>query len=288
MRVTMATAEAGRPGRTNEDFVGAAPTAVVLTDGAGGVVGAETVCRHGVGWYACRLGGHLLNLLSPGAAYPAAPATDRTLPALLAEAIEAVADDHRHTCDLADPRSPWATVAILRLRDGHAEYLVLGDSVLVLDRAGAPLVVTDPREVRIAEPYQAALDTAVEGSAEYQRILRDGRTAMRANRNRPGGYWVAQQDPRAAAEAVVGSLPVADLAGALLLSNGASRIVDRFGLADWAEVLTAVRTAGPDEIISRVRQAEADRKVAADDATVAHCTDLAGPASGLLRTPAGP
>jgi hypothetical protein len=284
MRVTMATDAAGRPGRTNEDFVGAVPTAVVLTDGAGGVVGAETVCRHGVGWYACRLGGHLLNLLSPGAT----PVADQTLPALLGEAIEAVADDHRHTCDIADPRSPWATVAILRLRDGHAEYLVLGDSVLVLDRPGAPVVVTDPREVRLAQPIQAALDAAVEGSAEYEQILRDGRDVMRANRNQPGGYWVAQQDPRAAAEAIVGGLPATELAGALLLSNGASRIVDMFGLVDWPEVLSTARSAGPDEIIKRVRQVEADRKVAADDATVAHCTDLAQRTSGLLRTPTGP
>jgi hypothetical protein len=54
-------------------------------------------------------------------------------------------DDHRDTCDVADPISPSATVAILRLSDGLIEHLVLGDSVLVLDRAdGAPLVVPDP------------------------------------------------------------------------------------------------------------------------------------------------
>ncbi|MFD5113455.1 hypothetical protein ACFWNG_14215 [Streptomyces sp. NPDC058391] len=67
---------------------------------------------------------------------------DRSLSALLAEAIEQVTDNHRDTCDVADPISPSATVAILR-----------------------------------------------------------------ANRNRPGGFWVAKDDPRAADEAITGSCP---------------------------------------------------------------------------------
>jgi hypothetical protein len=136
MRVTMTNA-AARTGHANEDFTGAAPTAVVLIDGAGGFSGAESICRHGMAWYASRLGGSLLSLLSL--------VRDRSLSALLAEAIEQVTDDHRDTCDVADPISPSATVAILRLSDGLIEHLVLGDSVLVLDRAdGAPLVVSDP------------------------------------------------------------------------------------------------------------------------------------------------
>lgn len=266
MRVTMATAAAGRSGRTNEDFVGAIPTAVVLIDGAGGVSGAELVCRHGVAWYANRLGGELLALLSLDA--------DQALPVLLAEAIDRVADPHRATCVLADPRSPWATVTILRLRDGRADHLVLGDSVLVLDRGGTPFVVTDPREATIARPYLRALAATVQGSAEYVRIHRDASAVMRANRNQPGGYWVAKEDPRAAAEAITGSCPVAELAGAVLLSNGASRIVDRFEEADWPAVLTILAESGPAEIIRRVRSAEEGQAVAADDATLAHCTDL--------------
>jgi hypothetical protein len=263
----MASSAAGRTGRANEDFVGAVPTAVVLTDGAGGVSGVESVCRHGVAWYASRLGGELLGLLSLDA--------DRTLAALLAEAIERVADAHRATCDLASPSSPWATVAILRLCDGRADYLVLGDSFLVLDRADAPLVVSDPREVTISRPYRSALAAAAEGSAEYEQARREGSAAMRANRNRPGGYWVANEDPRAAAEAIIGSCPISELTGAVLLSNGASRIVDRFRLADWPEVLADLASSGPAAIIRRVRQAEARQAVAADDATIAHCTDLA-------------
>ncbi|MGC1214907.1 MAG: hypothetical protein WA890_27060, partial [Micromonospora sp.] len=156
MRVTM-TSAAARTGHANEDFTGAVPTAAVLIDGAGGISGLESICRHGVAWYASRLGGRLLSLLSL--------VRDRSLSDLLAEAIEQVTDDHRDTCDVANPISPSATVAILRLSDGLIEHLVLGDSVLLLDRAdGAPLVVSDPREVIISRSYQSKLEALPEGS----------------------------------------------------------------------------------------------------------------------------
>ena len=96
MQVMMAS-DAARTGRANEDFTGAVPTAAVLIDGAG-IPGAESICRHGVAWYASRLGGSLLSLLSL--------VRDRSLSALLAEAIAHVTDDHRDTCDVADPDQP--------------------------------------------------------------------------------------------------------------------------------------------------------------------------------------
>ncbi|WP_171055594.1 MULTISPECIES: hypothetical protein [unclassified Nonomuraea] len=261
MRVTMTSAPK-RTDRANEDFTCAGPTAAVLIDGAG-IPGTESICRHGVAWYANRLGGSLLSLLSL--------VQDRSVSALLAEAIEQVTNDHRDTCDVANPISPSATVAILRLSDGLLEYLVLGDSVLVLDRADdAPVVVSDPREVIISRSYQPAIEAAAQGSDEHHRLLRD----LRANRNQPGGFWLAKDDPRAADEAIMGSCPISGLTGAVLLSNGASRIVDRFQLADWPQVMAVLASSGPAEIIRRVRQAEARHAVAADDATITHCTDL--------------
>ncbi|MBF8184201.1 hypothetical protein ITP53_00240 [Nonomuraea sp. K274] len=97
---------------------------------------------------------------------------------------------------------------------------------------------------------------------------------LRANRNQPGGFWLAKDDPRAADEAITGSCPISEVTGAVLLSNGASRIVDRFGLTDWPGVMDVLASSGPAEIIRGVRLAEARHAVAADDATIAHCTDL--------------
>lgn len=265
MRVSMASV-AARVGCVNEDFCGAVPGAAVLIDGAG-ISGVESICRHGVAWYAHRLGGELLGLLSLGA--------DRSLPALLAEAIARLADAHRNTCDLADPSSPSAAVAIVRLYDGRVDYLVLGDLVVVLGIAEAPLVVSDAREVDIGRPYRAALQTTADGSAEHEQVRRRFIDMLRASRNQPGGFWVAKDDPRAAAEAITGSRCASELSGVALLSNCASRIVDRFQLARWPEVLGLLASGGPTTIIRRVRQAEQQQGFPPDDATVLHCTDLA-------------
>ncbi|MFF4243239.1 integrase [Streptomyces sp. NPDC001822] len=259
------TTEAARPGRVNEDFVGVVPGAAVLIDGAG-IPGTGAVCRHGVAWYAGRLGSSLLGLL------PLAP--ERSLAALLAEAVERVTDAHRDTCDVADPVAPSAAVAVMRTTAaGHVDHLVLGDAVLVLDvRDGAPVVVSDPREELVCRPYRSALADLPEGGDEYGRLLRD----MRANRNRHGGFWVAKDDPRAADEAITGSRPVSQITGVALLSNGAARLVDPFRLADWPDVLATLASRGPDDVVRRVRRAESGRAVTADDATIAYCTGLDG------------
>jgi hypothetical protein len=144
----------------------------------------------------------------------------------------------------------------------------------VLDRAGDPLVVSDRREVALSQPFRTALKAAARGSIEYEQVRNDFIDVLRANRNRPGGFWVAKEDPRAAVEAITGSCAISQLSNAVLLSNGASRIVDQFQLAQWPNVLDVLRSNGPSTIIRRVREEEARRMVAADDATIAYCTNL--------------
>nr|WP_030502594.1 hypothetical protein [Micromonospora purpureochromogenes] len=254
MRVVMAT-DAGHPGRANEDFAGAVPGGLVLVDGAGGITGADEVCHHGIAWYATRLGGALLGAL----------AEERSLRDVLAEGIERVTDAHRVTCDVTHPISPFAAVAMLRFSGDHVEHLVLGDAVAVVGRAaGEPVVAHDPREVVIARAFEERLKDVPEGSDEYRRLLME----LRARRNSPGGFWVAKDDPTVVAEAVIGSGPADDVTVAALLSNGASRLVDTFGLTDWAGLLRLLETDGPAEVIRRVREAEAREGVTTDDATI--------------------
>jgi hypothetical protein len=266
MRVAMASVPASPGVAANEDFFAAGPATAVLLDGAG-VSGIESICRHGVAWYACRLGGELVGALAQDDGHD--------LPTVLGEAIERVANAHRDTCDLADPSSPAATVAILRLTGDRADYLVLGDSVLVLDRRDSgPSVVEDRREVTVGRRFRAAFEAAT--GADRERARGEFIDVLRANRNQPGGFWVAKDDPRAADEAITGHCRIIDVTDAILLSNGASRIVDRFRAADWPQALEIVRKQGPMEIIRRVRAAERKDGTNPDDATLAHCTDLAG------------
>jgi hypothetical protein len=265
VRVSMATS-AAPAGRPNEDFAGAVPGAVVLLDGAG-IPGSESICVHGVAWFTHRLGGALLGQLSRG--------DGQDLAAILAAAIGETADDHRDTCDLPNPSSPQATVAIARVNQDHLDYLLLADSFLVINRAGvAPEVLTDGREAEARRICSAPLDGVPVETPEYDRIHDSCVEAMRACRNQRGGYWIAKDDPRAAEEAVTGSCPLAELKSITLLSNGASRIVAPYELTDWPGVVDVLAAHGPAEIIRRVRQAEdhpwsADARVP-DDATVVH------------------
>jgi hypothetical protein len=249
----MATS-AGNSAWPNEDFVGAVPTAAVLLDGAG-ISGIESICRHGIAWYTHRLGAALLGRLSRNDV--------EDLRTTLGDAIGEVTHDHRDTCDVTNPSSPSATVVLFRLNGDDAEYLILADSYLVLDQTNETVVITDEREVQIRNRYAAPMRAAVRDTPEYERARAAAIVGFRATRNQPGGFWVAKDDPRAADEAV-----------AALFSNGASRIVDRFGLADWPQVMTLLDTAGPTEVIRRVREAEGGEDH--DDATVAHCTHLRG------------
>lgn len=80
--------------------------------------------------------------------------------------------------------------------------------------------------------------------------------AMRAHRNVDGGFWVAAVDPLAAEQALTGTVPVDRVRAVAVLSDGASRLVDRFGLATWRQLLDLVDHDGPAELIRQVREAE--------------------------------
>lgn len=259
----------GQAGRANEDFVGAVPGAVVLLDGAG-IPGSGAICSHGVAWYTHRLGGALLGRLSRD--------DGQGLAAILAGAIGEIARDHRDSCDITNVSSPQATVAVVRACRGRLDYLVLADSFLVLERVGGePEVITDGREVAARESCVAPLEGVPEGTPEYERVREACVQRLRAQRNRPGGYWIAKDDPRAAEEAVTGSLALGEVGAVALLSNGASRVVRPYGVTGWGGVVEMLRARGPGEVIRRVREVEGSGGGAeADDATVAYWGQVSG------------
>ncbi|MBL1065282.1 integrase [Streptomyces sp. 7-21] len=269
MSVALCSLPAG-PEQPNEDFAAAAPRAAVLLDGAG-VAGAETGCVHGIAWFASTLGGLLLGGIT---AHPARPLTD-----CLADAIRSVRSLHEDTCDLTHRASPTSTVVAVRVGEGGLEYLVLGDSTLLLAGAdGKPNAITDQRLDEVGARLRAPVDALPTGSPEHAAALAQYRDALTGLRNRPGGYWIAGPEPQAAEHAYTGRAPLQTLKSVTLLSDGATRLVDQFGLADWREALTVLGSSGPHELIRRVREAEHSdphgrrwpRGKAHDDATVLH------------------
>jgi predicted aconitase with swiveling domain len=269
VRVALASLPAG-PGRENEDFAAAAPGAAVLLDGAG-AAGAETGCTHGVAWFSATLGGLLLSTIAgqPG----------RSLSSCLSDAIKAVRSLHEDGCDLDYRASPTSTVVAVRAGAATLEYLVLGDSSLLLaDQDRETAVVTDRRLDEVGKRLRGPVDALPTGTAEHAAALAQYRHALTKLRNRPDGFWIAGPEPDAAEHALTGSVPLESLASVTLLSDGATRLVDRFGLTTWQETLAVLGSSGPEELIRRVREAEASdpagrrwpRGKAHDDATAIH------------------
>src|SRR5947208_12216140 len=127
MEVRLATAAA--PGRAaNEDYALAVGNFVAVFDGVTEPEGQDTGCIHGPSWYVRRLAARF------AAAYTADPT--RSLPHLLADAIDGVRADHGSDCDLRQPATPASTVCALKVDVDAAAYLVLGDSTLLTDCGG--------------------------------------------------------------------------------------------------------------------------------------------------------
>ncbi|MBB4935601.1 hypothetical protein F4561_006495 [Lipingzhangella halophila] len=236
-----------KPDRPNEDFAAVGTNAAVLLDGAGTPPGTASGCVHGVAWYARTLGGLLLGALG----------SDDTLSGALAASIEHVNRLHADTCDLKHAETPSSTVVALRWDGTECEYLVLADSVLVLDRPGvSPEVITDDREAVVGAELRKPMDALPTGTPEHDQALRDYVAALAEHRNRSGGFWVANTDPTAAHEALTGRLHLDEVNALALLSDGATRLADRFGLATWRDTLDTLAADGPAALIAQVRTVE--------------------------------
>ncbi|MEV0962515.1 hypothetical protein AB0J25_07880 [Streptomyces sp. NPDC049910] len=266
MRVALDTQPGGAG--PNEDWAVGTPTLAIVLDGLS-TAGLDTGCRHGVPWYVAHLGSQLVAALAD-------PGTSLT--AGLADALERVAVLHPE-CDLGNPGTPSATVAILRERPGFLDHLVLADSPVVLEGAGGFTVHTDLRVDGVLPELRAEVERYETHTADHREALRRLVTEQRQTRNTPTGYWVAASSGEAAAHALVGSTPAEDVRAAAVLSDGASRLVTEYGMATWPEVFSTLRTGGPQELIATVRKVEATdptgrrwpRYKSGDDAAVAFC-----------------
>lgn len=239
MRVRSAS-EAGE-GAENEDGVAWGAGWAFVLDGATAPPGVDTGCRHGVGWFVRQLTDELRHEL---------PSGRRTLSDSLATAIARSAEAHRATCDLENPDSPSATVAVARHTGRGTEYLALADAVVLAPGDGAPAcAITDDR-----------LDH-LPGGRPYSQDL------VRACRNAPGGFWVAGTDPEAAYQALQGTFPGRRFA---LLTDGCWRLVDYYGHSVPA-VADFLDNWGPEALIAWVRSEERRHGVPSgklhDDAT---------------------
>lgn len=258
----------GTPERANEDWVAANPDAVIVLDGVTAPRVTERGCDHSVAWFTQQLGGRLLLLMSE----------DMSLAKVLATAITQVVDLHRDTCNLASPGVPAAAVAMLRRRqDGAMDYLVLADTVIVLDTTQELRVVSDTRVEKAAVEALARTRQEIIGTSEHQAAVARMSVEQLKQRNVPGGYWVAASDAEAAFHSFSGEVSVENVRRVAIFTDGASRMVDTFEQMDWAASLDYLQEHGPRGFIHQVRRIEATdpegrrwpRFKRSDDATAA-------------------
>ncbi len=239
----------GDPARPNEDFAGILGSCAILLDGSGAPGDLPTGCTHGVPWYVRQLGGRCL-------AAAAAGEPDEPLDGILAAAITDVSALHRDTCDLSSPGTPSSVVVMARTEAESMDYLVLGDSALVIeDTSGSIKVVTDRRMDQVAAAeYQAMLKLPT-GSPEHQAARIAFVRRQQPMRNQPGGYPVASTDPDAASKAITGSVPAVEVRRAAIVSDGVTRFAE-FGLGTWSDLLSTLALDGPAALFARIRKAE--------------------------------
>ncbi|WP_226872293.1 integrase [Microbispora sitophila] len=222
-------------------------------------------------WYSHTLGSTLLAEMTQSAG---------PLPELLAQGIKHVTSLHDFTCDLTHGGSPSATVIMLRHTADHLDWLVLGDSTLILDTGTTePLLICDDRLDQVAAPHRTRLDSLRGGTPEHTEARREYVETLGQYRNRDGDFWVASTDPLAADQTLTGTTPTDQVHAAALLTDGAADAVNRYHLTNWRQLLRFLAQDGSAELIRRVREAEQSdphgerwpRSKPHDDATAAYC-----------------
>jgi hypothetical protein len=194
----------------------------------------------------------------------------------LKSAIARTADAHRAECDLSNPATPAAAVAIVEFGFEMVDYLVLSDTTVVLDGSEELTVITDTRINSSAVEERRIADSLPSGSPEKARALIAMKKSEIAVRNSDAGYWVAAANPEAVDHALTGKVPASAIGRAAVLTDGAARIVTPFASCSWSGALELLGASGPAHLIRSVRdteRADADgqrwpRNKLSDDATV--------------------
>lgn len=242
-----ATLRGDRP--TNQDQY-------VVIDGAAAILDGATSWLHTYhgpeprdgGWYARTLGAALTARL---------PGHGTALNVILDAAIA----DVRDTYGLKPGDSPYSTATLARWNTDHVDLLVLGDSPALIHRsAGTNTLIADERLAATApaerDAYRDHLRQGRGFDAHFADLIAAVQRTERHSFNQPDGFWVAEAEPTAASHAICRTLPVNEVAGLTLMTDGAAAGVIDYQLTDWVGLADELSRHGAATWLHRVHLAE--------------------------------
>ena len=218
-------------------------------DGAGLPKELRGGCAHTVSWYSTTLLQNFVTGMRGG----------EDLAEALSSAIRQTVLDHGRDCDLS-LGSPSATFAGWQIKQDVLSYLVLGDASVLLRRSdGTTTEVTDDRLDLVVSPERNRLLALWDRTGEFvgdDAWLEAHRRTAEPYRNVPEGYWVCHTDAHAVDQALRGSVPMGELDGVLLATDGAMRGVNLFREYDAGHLADRLLCGSHEETLNAIRASE--------------------------------
>ena len=129
---------------------------------------------------------------------------------------------------LYDLEMPGACCAIIRVRNGWLSYFVMGNCELLLqDANGKTQSICDLRlqelDARLLEISQDLRQKQRMPLIRAQDFVDNLMVENRLRRNMKGGYWVLGEEESVVSQAIIGSVPIAQIRHISLICNGFAR-----------------------------------------------------------------
>ncbi|MEV0061260.1 hypothetical protein [Nocardia sp. NPDC050718] len=234
---------AQRPASSGDDRLIVTDDAVIVLDGA--TVHDPTMPS--AGEYVDRLGSELAKSIAQGTELV------DVLEGSLARTVEALG--------IQPGLAPSSTVALVRFGSETVEGLILGDSSVIVGlRDGTVIGHTDDRLSRLRLPeadlYRRFLSEGQGFSGRHRKVLQELQLAERAQRNQPGGYWIAEADPVAAKHALHMRYTVDEVLWVITATDGVVDLAPTLGVG-WSEV-AEMSTVELDRFLDRIHTWEAE------------------------------
>jgi hypothetical protein len=178
---------------------------------------------------------------------------DISLSEIVKDCIFSLRDSYRKFTDveISDRlKTPAATTAIVRERDGDLEYFVLGDSSILFDSKSGDvdaIIGEGPREYdqRAIEELESVMEEQNKSYREAREEIEELLKSHRKKENTQSGYWTLGFDTSAVEHADTGRYSTDQISSVHLFTDGFERIKSTFDVfADWASMIDYIDSNG--------------------------------------------